>query len=356
MRNSSSLIVGREEDRLQATSEGSESFAAVRMEVGKVHALVQSRGWIGRALRAANIGLILSFGTLVISQMAEAKKPKAKECKIVGINDGLTDWRFVRGQCRDGYAHGPGKAIHPTYPNGVYVGGFAQGKFHGMGTITFGDNGPMGCRGEFVEGVAKGSTQVCSTSTGVIWDRRRDIWYFSPPKQYRTPNSLYVYAGILERDGRAGKDFAAKLAYEYIVEHFPDNPVAVHATERLAAIRATEEMTKREQRAAAEAVERQRQAAEAAAERGRQVAAEAAAAAERQRLATAQAAAAAQEQQRAAERSTRRNDCWNRYQFQLAECDSRPESAREDTIFGDIGYNPQSRCREAIKRAYERCE
>ena len=53
-------------------------------------------------------------------------------------------------------------------------------------------------------------------------------------KTPKTPNGMYVYAGQLERQGKASE---ARSVYEQLVAQFPDSAAAMKATDRLHAMR-----------------------------------------------------------------------------------------------------------------------
>ncbi len=63
-----------------------------------------------------------------LSDEGAADKPTG--CKI---KKSIVDWTHTYGECKDGYAHGPGKAI--SHDGRRYEGGFKEGRFYGQGTL-----------------------------------------------------------------------------------------------------------------------------------------------------------------------------------------------------------------------------
>ncbi len=172
-------------------------------------------------------------------------------CKI--IRNAVDSLMLIRGKCTNGFVEGWAKVRgfpyawnrDNKYSGFSYTGNFKKGKFHGRGTFT---------------------NKHGFTWTGK-WEKGKGVdgsgtWGFSS-KRYKTPNAMYVFAGKLEAEKKL---FKAKVVYNHITSKFPNHPVAVHATNRLNALRgnaaaqAKQQKLLEAQRAAQNAAQRQAQA------------------------------------------------------------------------------------------------
>ncbi len=188
------------------------------------------------------------------------------QCQEIEYSEG----KRVKGICRsaEGIYEGDfaddkktGKGVQ-TLPNGdIYEGDFVDGKAHGF--IRFSRKNSEISTGLFEDGILVKQFFNCSSQVECLENEKRENKKREIEEQQETarlkreekerqaklnresnlsPQAMYLQAGKYDRNGQK---YDAIRLYEILVDKYPDNSLAIQATNRLVAMQADEEAASR---------------------------------------------------------------------------------------------------------------
>lgn len=158
----------------------------------------------------------------------EASRRRAKEeCKILDADTNDT----YDGECKDGYAHGKGKARgHGKYY--VYEGDFFRGRKHGFGVGEYSCRcGLLSCSTCSDKGVWENGSFISSANSIQEYSARvareaAEEKVFRSVLNQKNPQLMYTAAMKYESSGDL---YRARLIYERLIERFPSSQWAAKA-------------------------------------------------------------------------------------------------------------------------------
>jgi len=176
-----------------------ESAPAVRDRVEQSTSMA-SRPRVARAPGARPAKPVNRKKPARVRSVARTGKPAG--CKV--MHD-AAEWRYVRGPCRNGYAHGEGEA-ESVDGQRSYRGGFVKGIFHGRGVYKWSDGTVY--TGEFADGQKNGKGAL------VYPDQRRYSGQFRSDLYHGHGTYVDSDGSVYEGEFRAGQ-FEGRGSYRW---------------------------------------------------------------------------------------------------------------------------------------------